>query len=78
MRPLREGIQELLWTQMNIGRVDNPANHGRAKRLGDIRIYQDTKIIAPKCTVNGLAYVVQFDVQPLKVSLRIPVESHLK
>ncbi|KAK7877833.1 hypothetical protein WMY93_031505 [Mugilogobius chulae] len=66
VRPLREGIQELLWTQMNLGRMDNAGNHVKAKKLDDIRIYHDTKVIAPKCTINGLAYVVQFNVEPLK------------
>uniref|UniRef100_A0AAV2M8Z6 Zinc finger, NFX1-type containing 1 n=1 Tax=Knipowitschia caucasica TaxID=637954 RepID=A0AAV2M8Z6_KNICA len=66
VRPLREGIQELLWTQMNIGRMDNAGNQVKTKRLDDIRMYHDTKLIAPQCTMNGLAYMVQFNVQPLK------------
>uniref|UniRef100_A0A3B4AX81 RZ-type domain-containing protein n=1 Tax=Periophthalmus magnuspinnatus TaxID=409849 RepID=A0A3B4AX81_9GOBI len=66
VRPLRVGIQELLWTQMNLGQMDNPGNQVKGKRLDDIRIYHDTKVIAPKCTINGLAYVVQFNVKPLK------------
>ncbi|KAJ0068297.1 hypothetical protein NL108_004665 [Boleophthalmus pectinirostris] len=61
VRPLREGIQELLLSQ-----TDNPGNQEKGKRLDDIRIYRDTKVIAPKCTINGLAYVVQFNVEPLK------------
>uniref|UniRef100_A0AAV2M8G7 NFX1-type zinc finger-containing protein 1 n=1 Tax=Knipowitschia caucasica TaxID=637954 RepID=A0AAV2M8G7_KNICA len=61
VRPLREGIQELLRAQM-----DNAGNHVKTKRLDDIRMYHDTKLIAPQCTMNGLAYMVQFNVQPLK------------
>ncbi|KAK7877831.1 hypothetical protein WMY93_031503 [Mugilogobius chulae] len=53
-RLLREDF--LLLTQRNT-----------AKRLDDIRIYHDTKVIAPKCTNNGLAYVVQFNVEPLRL-----------
>ncbi|XP_072308697.1 NFX1-type zinc finger-containing protein 1-like [Eucyclogobius newberryi] len=66
VRPLREGIQELLFTIMNTGRMDNVGNQGKAKRLDDIRVYHDTKVIAPKCTMNGLAYVIQFNVDQLK------------
>ncbi|KAJ0068273.1 hypothetical protein NL108_004666 [Boleophthalmus pectinirostris] len=66
VRPLREGIQELLLLQMNLGRMDNLGHQVKGKRLDDIRMYHDTKVIAPKCTINGLAYVVQFNVEPLK------------
>uniref|UniRef100_A0A3Q0SGU1 Zinc finger NFX1-type containing 1 n=1 Tax=Amphilophus citrinellus TaxID=61819 RepID=A0A3Q0SGU1_AMPCI len=63
VRPLREGIQQLLQNQMDMGRTDNPL---RTKRFDDIRIYFDTRLVVPKCTQTGIAYVVQFDIQPLK------------
>lgn len=63
VRPLREGIQQLLQHQMDLGRNDNPM---KTKRFDDIRVYFDTHLVAPKCTQNGLAYIVQFDIQPLK------------
>lgn len=63
MRPLREGVQHLLRSKMEKG--DKPL---KTKRFDDIRIYFDTKLVVPKCTNNGIAYIVQFDIQPLKVS----------
>ncbi|XP_007548089.1 NFX1-type zinc finger-containing protein 1 isoform X1 [Poecilia formosa] len=63
VRPLREGIQQLLQNQMAMGRNDNPA---KMKHFDDIRVYFDTHLVVPKCTQTGLAYIVQFDVQPLK------------
>ncbi|KAM9759617.1 NFX1-type zinc finger-containing protein 1 isoform 1-T2 [Menidia menidia] len=63
VRPLREGIQQLLQSQLDMGRTDNPA---RTKRFDDIRVYFDTQLVVPKCTHTGLAYIVQFDIQPLK------------
>ncbi|XP_049446635.1 NFX1-type zinc finger-containing protein 1 isoform X2 [Epinephelus fuscoguttatus] len=63
VRPLREGIQQFLWNQMDRGRGGNPL---KMKRFDDIRVYFDTKLVVPKCTYTGLAYVVQFDSQPLK------------
>uniref|UniRef100_A0A7N6AWJ7 RZ-type domain-containing protein n=1 Tax=Anabas testudineus TaxID=64144 RepID=A0A7N6AWJ7_ANATE len=63
VRPLREGIQQLLQNQINMGRSDKPL---RTKRFDDIRIYFDTQVMVPKCTHTGLAYIVQFDIQPLQ------------
>ncbi|XP_044066857.1 NFX1-type zinc finger-containing protein 1-like isoform X2 [Siniperca chuatsi] len=65
VRPLREGIQQLLRNQMGRegGRSDNSL---KTKRFDDIRVYFDTKLVVPKCTPTGLAYIVQFDIQPLK------------
>ncbi|XP_041800203.1 NFX1-type zinc finger-containing protein 1 isoform X2 [Chelmon rostratus] len=63
VRPLREGIQQLLWNQMDVGRGDSPL---KKKRFDDIRVYFDTRLVVPKCTHTGLAYVVQFDIQPLQ------------
>ncbi|XP_041836553.1 NFX1-type zinc finger-containing protein 1 [Melanotaenia boesemani] len=63
VRPLREGIQQLLQNQRDIGQMDSPM---KTKRFDDIRVYFDTQLVAPKCTPMGLAYIVQFDIQPLK------------
>ncbi|XP_070700533.1 NFX1-type zinc finger-containing protein 1 [Pempheris klunzingeri] len=61
VRPLREGIRELLRNQMEMGR--SPV---KTKRFDDIRVYFDTKLVVPKCTHTGLAYIVQFDIKPLQ------------
>lgn len=45
----------------------------KKQHFDDIRVYFDTKLIVPKCTHTGLAYVVQFDVTPLKVSLCLEI-----
>lgn len=66
VRPLREGIQQMVQNQMDMG-----STQLKTKRLDDIRVYFDTKLVVPKCTPTGLAYIVQFDIQPLKVSLWI-------
>ncbi|NXG11509.1 ZNFX1 protein, partial [Sakesphorus luctuosus] len=58
VRPLREGIMELL---------QNFEDRGlRKKKFDDIRIYFDTHIIAPHCASTGIVYKVQFDIKPLK------------
>ncbi|NXS11506.1 ZNFX1 protein, partial [Neodrepanis coruscans] len=58
IRPLRDGIKELLQSFEDRGL--------RQKKFDDIRIYFDTRIIAPRCTSTGIAHKVQFDVRPLK------------
>ncbi|NXP22050.1 ZNFX1 protein, partial [Scytalopus superciliaris] len=58
VRPLREGILELLQSFEDRGL--------RQKKFDDIRIYFDTRIIAPHCTSTGIVYKVQFDIKPLK------------
>ncbi|XP_063329532.1 NFX1-type zinc finger-containing protein 1 [Pelmatolapia mariae] len=63
VRPLREGIQQLLQNQKDIGRTNSPL---KTKRFDDIRIYFDAQLVVPKCTHTGIAYIVQFDAQPLK------------
>ncbi|XP_017264129.2 NFX1-type zinc finger-containing protein 1 isoform X2 [Kryptolebias marmoratus] len=63
VRPLREGIQQLLQNQLDMGGSDNLV---KTKRFDDIRVYFDTQLVVPKCTQTGLAYIVKFDVQPLK------------
>ncbi|XP_019734924.1 NFX1-type zinc finger-containing protein 1 isoform X2 [Hippocampus comes] len=61
VRRLREGIQLLRHMQMG-------ANHPELekKHFDDVLVYFDVKVEAPKCMLTGLAYVVKFDVQPLK------------
>lgn len=68
VRPLRDGIQQLLMDQNDMGRNNSQL---RSKRLDDIRVYFDTKLVVPKCTHDGMAYIVQFDSEPLKVSLSL-------
>ncbi|NWQ80530.1 ZNFX1 protein, partial [Columbina picui] len=58
VRPLREGILELLQSFEDKGL--------RRKKFDDIRIYFDTRIIRPLCSPTGIVYKVQFDVKPLK------------
>ncbi|XP_062302008.1 NFX1-type zinc finger-containing protein 1, partial [Osmerus eperlanus] len=62
VRPLREGIQQLLQEQQEQGRGDAP----QKKHFDDIRVYFDTRLVVPMCTHSGIAYKVQFDSQPLK------------
>lgn len=68
MRPLREGIQQLLQDQMERGASEGGRHaHLRAQQFDDIRVYFDTKLVVPKCTFSGMAYIIKFDVQPFKV-----------
>lgn len=59
VRPLREGIRELLQSQHD--------DKIRKRRFDDIRVYFDTRLVMPLCTPTGTAYKVQFDPQPLEV-----------
>ncbi|XP_031682929.1 NFX1-type zinc finger-containing protein 1-like isoform X2 [Oncorhynchus kisutch] len=63
VRPLREGIQQLIQSQQDLGNKDIPL---RKCRFDDIRVYFDTRLVVPLCTPSGLAYKVQFDSHPLK------------
>ncbi|XP_034642892.1 NFX1-type zinc finger-containing protein 1 [Trachemys scripta elegans] len=58
VRPLREGILELLQSFEDKGL--------RKRKFDDIRIYFDTRIITPLCSSSGIVYKVQFDTKPLK------------
>ncbi|XP_029467093.1 NFX1-type zinc finger-containing protein 1 [Rhinatrema bivittatum] len=58
IRPLREGILELLQSYED--------KSLRKRRFDDIRIYFDTRIITPLCSFSGIVYKVQFDTKPLK------------
>ncbi|XP_048877737.1 NFX1-type zinc finger-containing protein 1 [Brienomyrus brachyistius] len=62
VRPLREGIKQLLefYQEQDQGQV-----HMRGRRFNDIRIYFDTRLVVPLCTPSGIAYKVQFDASPL-------------
>ncbi|XP_051996715.1 NFX1-type zinc finger-containing protein 1-like [Xyrauchen texanus] len=62
VRPLREGIREILRSQrenLNGGTL-------KKKHFDDIRVYHDTRLVVPLCTPTGIAYKVQFDPKPLK------------
>ncbi|XP_069608345.1 NFX1-type zinc finger-containing protein 1 [Ranitomeya imitator] len=59
VRPLRKGIQEILMQDDDRGL--------RKMRFDDIRIYFDTRVLAPMCTPSGIIYKVQFDIKPLKM-----------
>ncbi|KAG7478317.1 hypothetical protein MATL_G00079120, partial [Megalops atlanticus] len=63
VRPLREGIRELLqsYQEQSLGQV--PV---KRKRFDDIRVYFDARLVVPLCTPTGTAYKVQFDPRPLK------------
>ncbi|KAM8916847.1 NFX1-type zinc finger-containing protein 1 isoform 1-T2 [Spinachia spinachia] len=65
VRPLREGVQQLLQSQ-----VEKEGGHGGRRAHpnanDDIRMYLDTKLVVPTCTLSGMAYVIQFDVRPFK------------
>ncbi|XP_072206179.1 NFX1-type zinc finger-containing protein 1 isoform X2 [Excalfactoria chinensis] len=58
VKPLREGILDLLQSFED--------KSLRKRRFDDIRIYFDTRIIAPLCSPSGVVYKVQFDIKPLK------------
>ncbi|XP_008580068.1 PREDICTED: NFX1-type zinc finger-containing protein 1 isoform X2 [Galeopterus variegatus] len=58
VRPLREGILELLQNFED--------QCLRKRKFDDIRIYFDTRIITPLCSSSGIVYKVQFDTKPLK------------
>ncbi|KAG8565493.1 hypothetical protein GDO81_012876 [Engystomops pustulosus] len=58
VRPLRKGIQDILMNHDDRG--------FRKMKFDDIRIYFDTRVVAPMCTPTGIIYKVQFDITPLK------------
>uniref|UniRef100_A0A8C2SUE6 Zinc finger NFX1-type containing 1 n=1 Tax=Coturnix japonica TaxID=93934 RepID=A0A8C2SUE6_COTJA len=58
VKPLREGILDLLQSFED--------KSLRKRRFDDIRIYFDTRVIAPLCSPSGVVYKVQFDIKPLK------------
>ncbi|MCJ8729395.1 hypothetical protein PDJAM_G00105760 [Pangasius djambal] len=63
VRPLREGIRELLQSQHDESLSGVPV---RKRRFDDIRVYFDTRLVMPLCTPTGTAYRVQFDPRPLQ------------
>ena len=54
IRPLREGIQQLMAMATN--------RKGRDDRLQDVRVYENVRILYPVCTSNGVAYRIRFDI----------------
>ena len=65
VRPLREGIQRLIFSDLDMGNTQQL----KKERFNDISVYFDAKLESPLCTRSGLAYVIKFDVKPLKVSV---------
>lgn len=66
VRPLRDGIQQLLNSQGNAGARDQLL---RTKHFDDIRVYFDTQVLFPTCTTTGIAHTVKFNTEPLKVNI---------
>ncbi|XP_051562536.1 NFX1-type zinc finger-containing protein 1-like [Myxocyprinus asiaticus] len=60
VRPLREGIREILYNE------DIDGVPIKKRRFDDIRVYFDTQLVVPLCTPTGIAYKVQFDPRPLQ------------
>lgn len=67
VRPLRDGIQQILMCQTNVGRGDQLL---RTKRFDDIRVYFNTQVGWPTCTTTGINHTVKFDIEPLQVSVK--------
>ncbi|CAL8339331.1 unnamed protein product [Lota lota] len=63
VRPLREGIQSLIWSHLDMGQNTQQL---MKERFDDISVYFDAKLETPLCTRSGLAYVIKFNVKPLK------------
>ncbi|XP_016333043.1 NFX1-type zinc finger-containing protein 1-like isoform X2 [Sinocyclocheilus anshuiensis] len=63
VRPLREGVKEILRNQHRETIDGIPM---KKRRFDDIRVYFDTRLVLPLCTPTGIAYKVQFDPQPLQ------------
>ncbi|RXN03672.1 NFX1-type zinc finger-containing 1-like protein [Labeo rohita] len=61
VRPLREGVKEVLRSQHNTDGIPM-----KKRQFDDIRLYHDTRLILPLCTSTGIAYKVQFDPRPLQ------------
>ena len=57
IRPLRNGIHEYL-------KLLQEGTH--ARRLQDLRLYHDVRVLAPVCNHNGLSYRLRFDTTPMK------------
>lgn len=68
VRPLRDGIQYLLMKAGGRGGLQ------RNTRFDDITVYFDTRLLVPKFTRSGIAYVVQFDSKPLKVRIMTKID----
>ncbi|KTF77127.1 hypothetical protein cypCar_00032600 [Cyprinus carpio] len=58
VRPLRDGVRELLSVQHRETIDGIPM---KKRRFDDIRVYHDTRLILPLCTSTGIAYKVQFN-----------------
>ncbi|XP_063071469.1 NFX1-type zinc finger-containing protein 1 isoform X2 [Engraulis encrasicolus] len=63
VRPLREGIRQLLRSQEDTALDGVPL---KRRHFDDIRVYFNTRLVVPLCTPSGIAYKVQFDSRPLQ------------
>jgi len=54
IRPLRDGIQQLL--------VMGKHRNSKDDRLLDVRVYENVRILNPEFTSNGVAYKIRFDI----------------
>lgn len=70
VRPLRDGIRQILTNQLNVGARGQDL---RTKRFDDIRVYFNTRVVSPTCTNTGISHIMVFDVQPLKVNIKMNV-----
>ncbi|XP_073708408.1 NFX1-type zinc finger-containing protein 1 [Garra rufa] len=61
VRPLREGVKEILRSQHKTDGIPL-----KKRQFDDIRVYYDTRLVLPLCTSTGIAYKVQFDSRPLQ------------
>ena len=59
MRPLREGIAQLLERM-------GSARFGSFQSLQDIRVYSNVRFLYPVCTSNGIRYRIKFDNSKLR------------
>ena len=71
VRPLREGIQRLISSDLDMGKNTQQL---KKERFNDISVYFDAKLESPLCTRSGFAYVIKFDVEPLKASVWTDVQ----
>lgn len=63
VRPLREGVKELLRIHHTEKTNGIPMKN---RQFDDIRVYFDTRVILPLCTSMGIAYKVKFDTRRLQ------------
>ena len=57
IRPLREGIRDYK-TAITLAQA--------TKKVREIRLYHNVQVLMPVCTLSGICYVLQFDIEPFK------------